>query len=204
MLSINPKYLPILDRFAAVKDVRFYLNGFYAAPHVDGGAILVATNGHYLVAIHDKDAEIDVAQIREIPKKGLVTACRKKTATRCVFSSDGGVEVFGPGDTLMLGATSLVIDGKYPDWQQVVRGYRPATSPTVPYAVQGDYLAMMKGLGVVTLISVEVDTVVASKHCDTNPTFLRFQDYPEAFGVIMPYKTHDTECYPDWFGMAHH
>ncbi|HYD58942.1 MAG TPA: hypothetical protein VEC35_01210 [Noviherbaspirillum sp.] len=56
MIRFQAKYLPSLAHFMGSKDVRYWLNAIHIEPHPDGGAVLVATNGHMLMAIIDAEA----------------------------------------------------------------------------------------------------------------------------------------------------
>lgn len=55
-LRLTAKLLPIIAPFIAKNDVRYYLSAINVRPHRDGGAVIVATNGHALGAIHDRNA----------------------------------------------------------------------------------------------------------------------------------------------------
>ena len=73
-VKFNREYLPMLAAFMAVKDVRYYLNGFHVKPHPDSGVILTATDGHRLVTIHDKEGQADGEYILPISKPLLAAA----------------------------------------------------------------------------------------------------------------------------------
>jgi hypothetical protein len=55
-LRLTAKLLTIVAPFMAKNDIRYYLNAINVRPHKDGGAVICATNGHALGAIHDRDA----------------------------------------------------------------------------------------------------------------------------------------------------
>jgi len=58
-LRLTAKLLPIIAPFIAKNDIRYYLNAINVRPHKDGGAVICATNGHALGAIHDRHAVCD-------------------------------------------------------------------------------------------------------------------------------------------------
>lgn len=54
---------------------RYYLNGVYVTPHEDGGALLVGTNGHWLVAIHDPRGVVEGSGIVSLSKR-MISDCK--------------------------------------------------------------------------------------------------------------------------------
>ncbi|NHZ94593.1 hypothetical protein [Massilia sp. CCM 8734] len=58
-LRLTAKLIPIIAPFIAKNDIRYYLSGVNVRPHKSGGAIICATNGHALGAIHDREAICD-------------------------------------------------------------------------------------------------------------------------------------------------
>lgn len=51
------------------ESIRYYLKGVYITPHAERGALLVATNGHWLVVIHDQDAIVEGSAIVSLNKQ---------------------------------------------------------------------------------------------------------------------------------------
>ncbi len=77
-IKFNKDYLQMLAAFAAIKDVRYYLNGFHIKPHPEEeGVILTATDGHKLVTIHDETGYSDGDYIFPITKE-LLAASKKR------------------------------------------------------------------------------------------------------------------------------
>lgn len=111
----------------AVKDVRYYLNGFMIEPGPGGrGAIVVGTDGHRLVAIHDKDGQCDAPLILP-PLSRKLTECRRIVATdgRDPDSVSLNWDPSGSLSTTVTYADRLTeiaarIDGRFVDWRSVV------------------------------------------------------------------------------------
>lgn len=60
MIRFNATYLKHLLPFKATEhDPRYYLNSVHIAPHEDGGAILIACNGHTMMCVRDTTAICD-------------------------------------------------------------------------------------------------------------------------------------------------
>lgn len=120
---------------AAVKDVRHYLNGTMIEPGPGGrGAIVVGTDGHRLVAIHDTAGHCEAPLILP-PLSRKLTECRRIVATDDRDPDTVALD-WDPSGSLSttvtyadgLTAIAARIDGRFIDWRSVV--------PTSPdYAV---------------------------------------------------------------------
>ena len=71
MIKFQAKYLKILYPFMAQGDIRYYLNAIHIEPHPDGGAILVATNGHMMMVIRDIEAVCTEKQTFKLNRDAL-------------------------------------------------------------------------------------------------------------------------------------
>jgi DNA polymerase-3 subunit beta len=103
----------------AQQDVRYYLNGmlFEISP---SGLNAVATDGHRLAICH-QDLKIDITEPRQIiiPRKGVLEIARllDDSDTPVVITlSSNHVRIKLPEVSF----TSKLIDGKFPDYQQVI------------------------------------------------------------------------------------
>lgn len=76
MIRFQAKYIRSLARFMAHSDIRFYLNGFLVESCASGGAYLVATNGHIMLAIHDAQATCGARTVLRADA-GLIAAAGK-------------------------------------------------------------------------------------------------------------------------------
>ena len=115
----NTHYLAAAALFQAVGDVRYFLNGVYIAP-AEKGADIVATNGHALIHIHDKNAH---GVTEPVILSGLKFAALKKKSygdAPCTLSADetnsAAVLKTIEGTLFALG----IVDGTFPDWERVI------------------------------------------------------------------------------------
>lgn len=103
----------------AQQDVRYYLNGLMLELK-NGQLLAVATDGHRL-ALSQTDAEINTSEPRQIivPRKGV------QELVRLIEDSDAVVKIQVGKNHIKLELpdvifTSKLIDGKFPDYQQVI------------------------------------------------------------------------------------
>lgn len=130
-------------------ELRYYLNGVLVEAHPGGGAILVSTNGHVLVAIRDKDALVEGGCGIVHANRDILAACRKNGGVRQVFGKRGDVPlhlfVEGPRAAVAKRVSDdldgdrrwdivrapdqsceayqwhgALIDGAFPDWRKVL------------------------------------------------------------------------------------
>lgn len=156
--KVNPRYFAAAQLFAAQNDIRYYLNGVCIEPHPEGGAILVATDGHTLAAIHDPEGFARETIIVGGITKGLISACKTKgnplafTRPEQLLIGKTCAVVTGhksqepepdPFDPLTLHASKIeLIDGKFPDWRRVMPADRKGDSARLP-AVNVRYLGRL-------------------------------------------------------------
>lgn len=202
--KFKAKYLPMLAKFAGVKDIRYYLNGFHIEPAEIGGVYLVATNGHAMLVIHDADGSVCE---RENPKfsirmsAGLVaaakSAARKSTLPQFVLLDGKRLSIapdFGMEHTSLeqfIQSGEPMIGGNFPAWRKVL----PDFTQLVPGALTDgndmnlDLLAKFKlepGAKYGSMISLWRSPE------DDSGVVVQFLGVPEAVGVVMPARaSHD-------------
>ena len=103
----------------AQQDVRYYLNGLMLELSKNS-LKAVATDGHRL-AICEKEAELDVTEVKQviIPRKGVTEL------SRLLEDNDSKVNVIVSENHIQIELNSVIftsklIDGKFPDYQQVI------------------------------------------------------------------------------------
>lgn len=79
---VNPRYFAAIHCFAATQDVRHHLNGITIEPHPEKGAIIMATNGYHMGAIHDPDGWAAEPIIVGDLSRQLIDACTGKLPER--------------------------------------------------------------------------------------------------------------------------
>ena len=156
LARVNPRYFAGIELFAAKKGFRYDLQGVHIEPHPEKGAVIVATDGHRLAAIHDPDGMCkEPIIVGEIPK-GLLSACKAKgsekhmTVPGKLWIGNGGAILthsFADGepddsfDHRVLHASKIkLIDARYLDWRRVVSTLTAAEGLPIP-ALNASYVA---------------------------------------------------------------
>jgi DNA polymerase-3 subunit beta len=154
-LTIDHSIIKALLICAAKHDVRYYLKGVCVDARADGTVVLVATDGHRLIAYPVAVDNIEALAPGEyiIPREAL-EAVKPAKAGRMVLPihidiitapdtpdpERVGVTIKGKTSITVTGATSTVtapIDGKYPDWRRIV----PASTSGEIAQFNADYIA---------------------------------------------------------------
>lgn len=154
LARVNPRYFAGIERFAAVKDVRFYLCGVFIEPHPHGGVTIVATDGRIMAAAHDPDGWCAEPIIVGDITKPLLSACKKRglpsaraeqlwIAKDCAVVSSSAETEPPPapfGEAALHSSKISIIDGKFPDWRRVMPLERQV-APTEFPPVRPEYMA---------------------------------------------------------------
>jgi DNA polymerase III sliding clamp (beta) subunit (PCNA family) len=120
-LRLTAKLLPIIAPFMAKNDIRYYLNAINVRPHSDGGAVICATNGHALGAIHDRDAVCEHEVILRFDAR-MQQACASGLANeravvmigdRLAVVENGSAEVY-------IQAGRPDVEAQYPRYERVI------------------------------------------------------------------------------------
>ena len=161
-VRVRAKHFAAAYLFASTEETRYYLNGVLVEPHPDGGVLLVATDGHRMVAIRDEEGETNGSWICAAPRE-IMALCRKRakqfgsapghihfvdtsafvTAVSFCPDRDKNQEWGDPTkiDKHHLGiAYAPAIDGTYPNWRVVFRMSEPTETPSYT-ELNGEYLA---------------------------------------------------------------
>lgn len=158
---VNPLYLAAIACFAAKRDVRYYLNGICITPHHEKGAILVATNGHLVGAIHDPEGWVAEEIVVATPSAAILKACKAKGtpakkqkldrrpssaipgkpgaalawigADRILVSGNPDIEPPPEafGKNVLAQDTIALVDGKFPDWRNAMQLKPGEYDPTI-------------------------------------------------------------------------
>lgn len=114
-MKIDKKGLQAALLFAAVKDVRYYLNGVY----FDKRGYLVATDGHRAIAIETGQTWLESFIVpSELIAKALKVS--DKHIEDVDIEIDFGETTMAFVDVSIDGIKGQTIDGKYPDWEAVI------------------------------------------------------------------------------------
>jgi len=183
---------------ASREETRYYLNGVYIEPHKNGGALLIAADGHRMIVIHDESAFCSEPCIVGLSKAGL-DACRPVKdvkpdvkVPRLVVSEDGSAYVEGqwrsPG--------KVTIDGTFPDWRRVVpfeAKWSGAVASFNPKLIAGfgeikSILRQEKNPGAITILTSG----------EGDPALIDLGDFRTAFGILMPMRSSPLIGLPPW------
>lgn len=195
--------------FTSKEKTRYYLHGFAVEPHPDGGVLLISTDGHRLICIHDPDGTVDfgdskhkllVVDIKKpyrhlIKKMHLddnaiisVTAEDDLTGSEAQVGSDFDRITFGP----------VVIDGPFPDWRKAVP-LDPCSEHGASIGFNSSYLADFNIFN--NLSPVIIRVLQGGEHTDS-PSLVLVYARSDVFGVLMPARgLEDRTTYPDWFAI---
>lgn len=225
MIRINADLFRAAYVCVSTEETRYYLNGVYVEPHADEGVILVATDGHRLVCIHDATGTASGAAIIRVDKN-VLKKCRKgrrenrreiqvnleaERADVLAFEyapdwrdHHGSPETGRP----VAVQAGCVIDGTFPDYRRVI----PSTSGTERHAdtFNGRYLAAFADIGDIlrehkTGSSCRGGTaMIVHSHDIGAPALIRWDSVEHAFGVLMPVRSGGTAAQgtvPAWFSL---
>lgn len=169
---VRASRLLAIEPFQSTEETRYYLNGVHIVPH-ELGALLVATNGHYLVTLLDRDAKVTGLPAIWHPEARLrigkqIAEWRKEcvdntdrdfwvdlqcdgatgNGTFTITGAETPAEVLKGASRVLLRAEvrGLMIDGTYPEWHRVMPDL-PRNANTLGLATfQSPYLKMFGDL----------------------------------------------------------
>lgn len=195
VLRVSKEAIALCAPFAAVNDMRFFLNGVYVRQVEDGGVLAIATNGHAVICVRDPDGFADAPIILPVGKarnpalfKGKGGSVRL-TADGVVFSESLSAVQFvapeGPVDGQFPGILELFAGDKS-QWAEGIRG---AFDVRLLQLVAG--AAGKEGVRFWTRTDAEGAT-----------TQLAFSIAQKAFGLVMPLResvqAHIADLIPRW------
>lgn len=210
LARVNPKYFAAIHQCAAQKDVRYYLNAIHIEPHTQGGVVIVATNGHFMGAIHDPDGWIapgvTSVLIGSVSKR-ILSACMarrgpdgeppallwiadKYSLVSSLEDTSEEPELFGQHAHLT--ERTELVDGKFPDWRRVIPAKRQAFEGQLP-CINGEYLETFNKIGV--MLSGQkrwggggLNLEASANNAQIVVRFNAFDLIDRFVGVVMPMK----------------
>jgi hypothetical protein len=221
LARVNPKYFAAIHQCAAKGDVRYYLNAVQIEPHAAGGVVIVATNGHFMGAIHDPDGWIHPEHksvlIGTVSKR-MLSACaarkgpdgeppavlwiaEKFSLITSLAEVSDEPELFGKFSHLT--EKTDLVDGLFPNWRRVIPKKRQQFEGSYP-CFNGEYLEVFNKIGV--MLSGQKRFGGGGMHLETGEdkgsVIVRFNslDLIERFvGVLMPMRGEDLKGFlPAW------
>jgi DNA polymerase-3 subunit beta len=200
-ITIDHSIIKALLICAAKHDIRYYLKGVCVDARANGDVVLVATDGHRLLAYPVAVDNIEALAPGEyiIPREAL-EAVKPAKAGRITLPihidittepdqpdpERVGVTIKGKTSITVTGATSAVtapIDGKFPDWRRIV----PASTSGEIAQFNADYVS---GFGdVCKLLGGSYGPYI--NHNGSAPAVVT--NLPGALGLIMPFRLDGDE-----------
>ncbi len=199
-------YAQILALFVSTGTDRPYLNGIGVFPHPDFGVILVATDGHRMAVIHDKDGHTDNVWICPVPKTMLAGIKAPKTDSeessetvdrlvhfvgRVGYVTTHAVE----GDVRIMGSEHLVaVDAP------AIEGEFPAFEKVMPYRVTGNYCVAVSPSLLADFVKAaeiwgkhegDIRALQLIAQNEAGPHAVSIELFPQFSGLIMPRKVRD-------------
>ena len=220
-VRVRAKHFAAAYLFAGTDETRYYLKGVLVEPHPDGGVLLVATDGHRMVAIKDDEGETNGTWICGAPSE-ITAVCRKRAkmlsrapghihfdettayVTALSFCPDKDQKWSDPskiGEHHLGIAYAPAIDGTYPNWRQVYPKSEPSETPSFT-DLNGGFLAdfsraakILSG-GMTSAINI---TLFAPR----DPILVNVDTAEgKIAGLLMPMRGLDErQAVPDWLGI---
>jgi hypothetical protein len=202
VIQFNASFLAALMPFRAMNDVRYYLGGIHVTPHPDGGALLIATNGHIMMCVYDTSATCSEAVTFALGADA-VKHCGARVGQppsvvtinpitqRLTISSGVGQELYlQPGKCLLDYAEKpdgAVRTSAFPDWRRIV----PKVADLKPgYAgcVQAKYIEQAARSHPLRGKRHMTPAIRFWQVNETGIVAVEYEGAPEYMGLIMPMR----------------
>ena len=192
------------------KGTRYYLKGVYVEPHSSGkGVLMVATDGHILVVLHDKDGHAArpailtmnwrASELKAKRSEGYKTLHIQSLVEKSGAIASGIIKI---RDTHLEADTIGVVevDGTFPNWRRVI-----PTDNSKEYPLSGKGYAMDLLITIHKAIKV-IDNNKTKAILDIlperngGPSIIHYRGNMDALFVIMPYRNTTSGAYstPEW------
>lgn len=186
------RYVAALVPMISKEATRYYLNGVFVTPHLDG-ILLVATDGHRMGVIYDEGGQTNGDWICPVPP-ALRSGCKNKLADHIHFvgrsgyvTSEGfnasGGDVTEIDEEHIAVAPAPPIDGTYPDLRRII----PQEVPKQRLSFNRRYLSEFDG-----------PQVELRPQDERSPSVVLLSDMPEFLGLLMPVYGGDHRPSPSW------
>lgn len=195
-IRFSATHIPRLALFMAKNDIRYYLNGIYVEKAKDReGIYLVATDGHTMAVIYDKDGLIQGTEsvIMRVPP-ALVTACKRKSGLpnfvlvdgkRVSVAPDFGLEHTGCEEYVLAGEP--FIDGKFPNFSKILPDFHKLKKG-FDCPISPKYLARLHQLSTKKL----ANSVVFWQETKASVIAVQHSHIPEMLSLIMPMSDYSS------------
>ncbi len=196
MIKFASKHLPALMKFMAKNDLRYYLNGIHITPDPKGGAILVATDGHRILVIKDKDAVCKEDVIFSIDK-GVEKYCKASGGYVTIDPDSQRLTIFADVENeLFLQPGKCLIVGKFPNWQRCMPDFTKLTQASLSftnplYIAEACMIHPSRGKG----YGIGCRFWQESK---VSPMVVEYNSHPEYVAIIIGVRIDDAQGTEEW------
>jgi hypothetical protein len=200
IISVDASYFAIVAMAQADNDLRYYLNGVSVEPGPNKrGAVMVATNGHYLIAMHDKNGICENQVILKTDKR-LLQDCAKRGSRNVVVNSAGVMQVCDSSVVSYQFPEKAFIDGKFPDWRRIIPAQE--LSAGLPNTVNSEYLKVFLDIGgklnrKYGAVSFFYDPANMEDGYATGSILVRSSN-DDFMGIVMPMRNKVPSVFPAW------
>lgn len=221
---VNARFAAKIYNFISKEETRYYLKGIHIAPHPHGGAVIVATDGHTLGAIHDLNGVCEESVIVSLDANTLKACRNKKGREPLLFvcadekSPNKGVAAVynalryvdgqgkkqdhvpasfwpAPAECDVLQGGAL-INGTFPDWSRVIP--QVSEEDAKPERVAFNPAYMSKFAKVSDSRTPKI-ALIQPNSSSSAPMIVRVDGVPEFIGVLMPARdAGPTRDRPEW------
>lgn len=187
---INALAVKIAYPFMAKEDIRFYLNGLNIRPLEDGSVMIVATDGHRYLVVHDQKGYAEKEMIVSIKKDCLKSATSKSTFD--VMSNGSAFINDENGMPLFVQPGTSLIEAEFPRIENVVStlGYAEGISGAINPSYLKDALAVGQHFNSIRFFTKDQDGALVFVVGGMGDL--------EVFGGIMKLRE-SFEQLPQWF-----
>lgn len=185
-INVNARLFRAAYNCVSTEQTRYYLNGVFIEKHPTEGVLLVATDGHRLIVVHDASGSIEGAsQIVKLDKTalGICKAGRGEAGDRRLVIDGTNATIENFAGQPVGAAYGVIIDGTFPDWSRVAK---PSFDETAPAFYKPKYL---KAFGdAADELAERKGVAISLAGSSDGPALVRFSGVSIAYGVIMPVR----------------
>ena len=185
-------------------DIRYYLCNIYAEPHPLGGALLVATNGHMLCAIHDAKATCTEKMLFRVKKDALKFAVQKSgnPAYVTVNSTTARLTIMTmgkSGEELYVQAGKCITDDvlKYPNWKRLIPNFNNLKTG-YDDCLSVEYVRIAMNAMPSKYNRNYSASVRFWQESSRKAVYVQYTQFPEIFCIIMPVHENDGDIRKHW------
>lgn len=185
MITVNAKLFRVASMFSGKEPTRYYLKRVHIEKAKEG-VLLVATDGHRMIVINDREGKIEGGPLGIKVTKHFIDGTKKafheKKERKIFATSDGAVSVLdGDNGKVIVQYNDFVTDDNFPNWKKVFKWDIKETSPAgYNYRYLNDFGKAGSELTGKFDISI--------KGTEEGPAIIGFAGCDYAFGVLMPVR----------------